>query len=142
MMWNLLWPMLIVICANTVYNISTKSTPADINSFASLAVTYTVAAVSSLLLFFITSENRDLAAELTKTNWTAFALGIAIVALEFGFICIYRAGWKISIASLVANISLACILLLVGVLIYRETISARQVIGMLLSAAGLILIAK
>ena len=141
-MWNLLWPMLIVICANTVYNISTKSTPADINSFASLTVTYTIAAVSSLLLFFITAENRDLAAELTKTNWTAFALGIAIVALEFGFICIYRAGWKISIASLVANISLACILLLVGVLIYRETISARQVIGMLLSAAGLILIAK
>ena len=141
-MWNLLWPMLIVICANTVYNISTKSTPADINSFASLAVTYTVAAVSSLLLFFITSENRDLAAELTKTNWTAFALGIAIVALEFGFICIYRTGWKISVASLVANISLACILLLVGVLLYREAVSARQVIGMLLSAAGLILIAK
>ena len=142
MMWDLLWPMLIVICANTVYNISTKSTPSDINSFASLTVTDTVAAVSSLLLFFITAENRDLAAELTKTNWTAFALGIAIVALEFGFICIYRAGWKISVASLVANISLACILLLVGILLYREAVSARQVIGMLLSAAGLILIAK
>ena len=142
MMWNLLWPMLIVICANTVYNISTKSTPADINSFASLTVTYTVAAVSSLILFFITAENRGLASELTKINWTAFVLGIAIVALEFGFICIYRAGWKISIASLVANISLACILLLIGILLYRETISAKQVIGMVLSAAGLILIAK
>ena len=141
-MWNLLWPMLIVICANTIYNITTKSTPADISPFASLTVTYTVAAVSSLLLFFITAENRDLAAELTKTNWTAFALGIAIVALEFGFICIYRAGWKISIASLVANISLACILLLIGILIYRETISAKQIIGMFLSAVGLILIAK
>ena len=141
-MWNLLWPMLIVVCANTVYNISTKSTPADINSFASLTVTYTVAAVSSLILFFITAENRDLASELTKINWTAFVLGIAIVALEFGFICIYRAGWKISIASLVANISLACILLLIGILLYRETISAKQVIGMVLSAAGLILIAK
>ena len=134
--------MLIVICANTIYNITTKSTPADISPFASLTVTYTVAAVSSLLLFFITAENRDLAAELTKTNWTAFALGIAIVALEFGFICIYRAGWKISIASLVANISLACILLLIGILIYRETISVRQIIGMFLSAVGLILIAK
>ena len=141
-MWNLLWPMLIVVCANTVYNISTKSTPADINSFASLTVTYTVAAVSSLILFFITAENRDLASELTKINWTAFVLGIAIVALEFGFICIYRAGWKISVASLVANISLACILLLIGILLYRETISAKQVIGMVLSAAGLILIAK
>ena len=142
MMWNLLWPMLIVICANTVYNISTKSTPSDINSFASLTVTYTVAAVSSLLLFFITSENRNLAAELTKTNWTAFALGIAIVALEFGFICIYRAGWKISVASLVANISLACILLLIGVLLYREAISAKQIAGMIFAAIGLILIAK
>ena len=142
MMWNLLWPMLIVICANTVYNISTKSTPSDINSFASLTVTYTVAAVSSLLLFFITSENRNLAAELTKTNWTAFALGIAIVALEFGFICIYRAGWKISVASLVANISLACILLLIGVLLYREAISVKQIAGMIFAAIGLILIAK
>ena len=142
MMWNLLWPMLIVICANTVYNISTKSTPSDINSFASLTVTYTVAAVSSLLLFFITAENRDLAAELTKTNWTAFVLGIAIVALEFGFICIYRAGWKISVASLVANISLACILLLIGVLLYREAISAKQIAGMVFAAIGLILIAK
>ena len=91
-MWNLLWPMLIVVCANTVYNISTKSTPADINSFASLTVTYTIASISSLILFFITAENRDLASELTKINWTAFVLGIAIVALEFGFICIYRAG--------------------------------------------------
>ena len=134
--------MLIVVCANTVYNISTKSTPADINSFASLTVTYTIAALSSLILFFITAENRDLASELTKINWTAFVLGIAIVALEFGFICIYRAGWKISVASLVANISLACILLLIGILLYRETISAKQVIGMVLSAAGLILIAK
>ena len=141
-MWNLLWPMLIVVCANTVYNISTKSTPADINSFASLTVTYTIAAVSSLILFFITAENRDLASELTKINWTAFVLGIAIVALEFGFICIYRAGWKLSIASLVANISLACILLLIGVLIYRETISAKQIIGMILSAVGLFLVAK
>ncbi len=141
-MWNLLWPMLIVVCANTVYNVSTKSTPADINSFASLTVTYTIAAVSSLILFFITAENRDLASELSKINWTAFVLGIAIVALEFGFICIYRAGWKISVASLVANISLACILLLIGILLYRETISAKQVIGMVLSAAGLILIAK
>ena len=105
-------------------------------------MTYTVAAVSSLLLFFITAENRDLAAELTKTNWTAFALGIAIVALEFGFICIYRAGWKISVASLVANISLACILLLIGVLLYREAISAKQIAGMIFAAIGLILIAK
>ena len=93
-------------------------------------------------MFFITAENKNLVAELSKTNWTALALGIAIVAQEFGYICNYRAGWKISVATLIANISLACVLLVVGVLLYKEVISLKQVAGIIISAAGLILIAK
>ena len=70
-MWNLLWPMLIVVCANTVYNISTKSTPADINSFASLTVTYVVAAISSVIFFFLlggSSDGTGLIGEYSKIN--------------------------------------------------------------------------
>ena len=141
-MWNMMWPILIVVAANTIYNISAKSVPPEVNSFASLVVSYTVAAVLSVAMFFITAENKNLVAELSKTNWTALALGIAIVALEFGYICIYRAGWKISVATLIANISLACVLLVVGVLLYKEVISLKQVAGIIISAAGLILIAK
>lgn len=141
-MWNMIWPLLIVIGANTVYNISTKSTPSSINSFASLAVSYAVGMVFSVIMFYITSDNKNIIAEVSKTNWTALALGIAIVALEFGYICIYRAGWKISVATLIANISLACVLMIVGVLLYKETISLKQIIGIIISAIGLILIAK
>ena len=141
-MWNMMWPILIVVAANTIYNISAKSVPPEVNSFASLAVSYTVAAVLSVAMFFITAENKNLVAELSKTNWTALALGISIVALECGYICIYRAGWKISVATLIANISLACVLLVVGVLLYKEVISLKQVAGIIISAAGLILIAK
>ena len=141
-MWHMIWPILVVVAANTIYNISTKSTPANINSFASLSLSYAIGAVCSLAMFFLTSENKNLFAELQKTNWTSFALGISIVALEFGYICIYRAGWKVSVASLVANISLACVLLIVGILLYKETISVRQVIGIAFSVIGLILIAK
>ena len=138
----MIWPILVVVGANTVYNISTKSTPTDVNSFAALALSYLIGAICSVIMFFITSENKNLFSELTKTNWTSLALGIAIVALEFGYICIYRAGWKISVASLFANISLACVLLIVGMLLYRETISVKQIIGIAFSAIGLILIAK
>ena len=141
-MWHMIWPILVVVAANTIYNISTKSTPANINSFASLSLSYAIGAVCSLAMFFLTSENKNLFAELQKTNWTSFALGISIVALEFGYICIYRAGWKVSVASLVANISLACVLLIVGILLYKETISVRQVIGIAFSVIGLILIVK
>lgn len=141
-MWNMLWPVLVVVGANTLYNISTKSTPAEIDPFASLAVTYLVSAVCALIMFFITNKAHALGAELSKANWTTYALGVAVVGLEFGFLSIYRAGWKISTAHLVASVALSCVLLLVGLLAYKESISARQIIGIVVCAVGLVLIAK
>ena len=141
-MWNMLWPVLVVVGANTIYNISTKSTPANVNAFASLAMTYVMAALSAVVLFFLTSDSKNLLAELAKTNWTAYALGVAIIGLEFGYICIYRAGWKIGVASLVANISLACVLLVVGYFFYKEVITLKQLLGMGVCALGLMLIVK
>ena len=138
----MLWPVLVVVGANTIYNISTKSTPANVNAFASLAMTYVMAALSSVVLFFLTSDSKNLLAELAKTNWTAYALGVAIIGLEFGYICIYRAGWKIGVASLVANISLACVLLVVGYFFYKEIITLKQLLGMGVCVIGLMLIVK
>lgn len=138
----MLWPVLVVVGANTIYNISTKSTPANVNAFASLAMTYVMAALSSVVLFFLTSDSKNLLAELAKTNWTAYALGVAIIGLEFGYICIYRAGWKIGVASLVANISLACVLLVVGYFFYKEVVTLKQLLGMGVCALGLMLIVK
>ena len=141
-MWSMLWPILLVVVGNTFYNICAKSTPGSVNGFASLTISYLVAGVCALIMFFLTSEEKNLAAELARTNWTAWVLGIVLVALEFGFIAMYRAGWKIGIAVQYTNIALACVLVLVGVVLYRETITFRQIIGMAVSALGLILIAK
>ena len=141
-MWNYLWPILIVVGANTFYNISTKSTPQGIDPFASLTITYLVAAALSLLMFFVTGEQKNLLTEFSKANCTSFLLGISVVALEFGYISIYRAGWKVSTASLVANISLACVLLFVGILLYKEALSFKQLAGMAICVFGLILMSR
>ena len=141
-MWNMLWPILTVVAANTIYNICAKSTPANINSFASLSITYLIAMLCSMGMYFATSQEKNIFPELLKANWTTYALGVAIVGLEFGFLCVYRAGWKISIAHLFASIVLACVLLIVGLLFYKETLTLRQIAGMAVCAIGLILIAK
>ena len=141
-MWNMIWPLLIVVGANTIYNISTKATPSDVNAFASLATSYFIATIGSIVMFFLTSDSKNLLVEISKTNWSALALGIAIVGLEFGYICIYRAGWKIGVASLVANISLTCVLLLIGLFVYKEVITLKQLLGMGICAVGLMLIVK
>lgn len=139
---NMMWPLLLVIAANVFYNIIAKSTPNAVQPFASLIITYLTAAVVSFIMFFLAGGDRHLTNELQKANWTSVAFGLALVALEFGYIYVYRVGWKISIGSLVANISLACALLLIGVLFFKETISTRQILGMAMCIGGLLLISK
>ena len=46
------------------------------------------------------------------------------------------------VATLIANFSLACVLMIVGILFYKETTSSKQIIGIIISAIGLILIAN
>ena len=51
-----------------MYNICTKSTPQNIQPFASLTLTYLISAGISLILFFVFSESKDLLAEMSKAN--------------------------------------------------------------------------
>ena len=141
-MFSMIWPLALVVLANTVYNICTKSTPANANTFLSLTVTYLIAGAISALVYFIGSPGAQLGAELKKLNWSAVALAISIVALECGYIFVYRAGWKMNVASLTGNICLACVLVVVGALLYRESISPRQIAGMAVCALGLVLLSR
>lgn len=135
----MLWPMIVVVVANTLYNIFAKSTPDNVNAFLTLFVTYAFAAAVSFSVFLITKKTA-MSDEISRVNWTALAFGASIVMLEVGYIFIYRAGWKVSTASLVANISLACVLLFVGYFLYREVLTPRQLIGIAVCISGLLLI--
>lgn len=138
-MWPMFWPIALVVLANIFYNIITKSTPSDSNATLSLTVTYLVAALCTFILYLM-GEHQGLAEDMAKLNWTSFALGLSIVGLEFGYIHVYRAGWNVNTAPLVANIALACALLFVGYLFFHETLSLRQFIGAVVCVGGLILI--
>ena len=138
--WNLIWPILIVILSNTFYNICMKSMPSDVNPFGALMVTYLVAAIISAIIFVYAVGPSNVVFELSKINWTSIILAIAVVGLEVGYVFVYRAGWAVSTASVVANIGLACVLIGVGYLLYREIVSLNQIIGIIVCMAGLILI--
>ena len=139
-MWEMIWPVLIVVLSNTFYNICTKSTPSNVNAFGTLMLTYITAAILTgiIFLFLVKPENAIL--ELSKVNWTSIVLGIAIVGLELGYIFMYRSGWKVSSGALVANICLAIALLFVGAILYGENINVKQVLGIFICIAGLFLI--
>lgn len=139
---SLYLPIFIVVLSNTIYHICAKSTSPGVNTFASLSVTYAVGAAASLVVYFITQKNADLLTEYRQLNWSSFALGLAIVGLEAGFILMYKAGWNVSTGQLVQSAFLAVVLLFVGFFLYKEPITARKLIGVAVCLAGLYLINK
>jgi len=131
------WPIIMVVVSNVAYHIVAKSTPVSINPLASLGITYLVGMIAVCMLYFLTSPIKSLATEYGSLNWTSFALGLAIVGLEFGFLNMYKLGWNISIGALVASISVALILILIGILYYKEALTVPNLVGVLLCLAGL-----
>lgn len=63
--------------------------------------------------------------------------GVAIVGIELGFVVTYRAGWRISVASLIANVATALLLVAIVVVFFREHLSGRSVAGIALCILGL-----
>lgn len=139
---NLYWPILVVVLSNTIYHICSKSTPQNINVFASLTLTYVIAGVASLILYFVTEKNGNLIAEYKNLNWASFVLGIAIIGLEFGNIFMYKVGWNISTGQLVQAALLAIVLVIVGYLMFKEQITVTKVAGIIVCLGGLYLINK
>ena len=139
---SLYWPIVLAVCADIVYQISAKSTPETLNPFASLTITYLIGAAISLVIFYITSAGGNLIAELKQINWTAFALGLAIVGLEAGSIYMYKVGWNMNTGYLVKSIILALALIVVRYILYKEQVSGTKIAGIAVCLLGLFLINK
>ena len=141
-MLSYIWPLALVVFANVMYQICAKSVPQDMNPFASLTITYLVSAVACFILFFATGRDTTLAAEYSKTNWVPFAFGLTLVGLEVGFVFAYRAGWQVSILSIVQSAFLAIALIFVGYLLFKEALTANKLIGIVICLVGLYFINK
>ena len=141
-MFSYIWPIGLVVISNTVYQLCSKSVPQNMDPFASLTVTYALAAVFCLAMFFIMNKDGSIVEEYKKLNWAPIVQGIIVVGLEIGFIYAYKAGWQVSTASIVQSAFLAVSLLITGFLIYREELSANKIMGVVICLIGLYFINK
>ena len=133
-------PLLMVVCSSTIYHICAKSVSPKLNTFASLTVAYLIGAVLTVIIYYATSPTKSLVQEFSNLNWATVVMGLAIVGLEAGNILMYKAGWNISVGSLINNITVSLILLFVGLLLYKEKITPTQIAGIVLCLAGLVLV--
>ena len=134
---SMVWPIALIVFSNVVYQICAKGVPKNMDIMASMTVTYLVGAVCSAIMFFVMNKSGDLLQEYAKTNWAPVFLGISVVGLEVGFIYAYKNGWPVSTVSIVQSAFLAVALLIVGALLYHETVNISKVIGVGVCLVGL-----
>ena len=139
-MGNAIWPLFLIVGSNIVYQLSARGAAKGVNPFAALVVAYAIATVASLALFLATAKGSALAAQVRELNWANYALGLAIIGLEGGFLCLYRAGWSASVGPIVTYSAVAMLLLLIGALFLGEHVGWRQVAGVALCLAGIALV--
>ena len=65
-------------------------------------------------------------------------MAMAITAVEVASVFMYKVGWNISIGSTVSSILTAVALAAVGVLLYKEVMTANQLVGIGICIVGLV----
>lgn len=136
------WPIGLLVLSNVFYHITAKSLPSSLDTFFSMAVTYIVGAVVSLILYMTIGNGNSIAQEISNLNWTPFVLGLSVVGLEAGAIFMYKAGWEVSVGNIVQAIFVAIVLLAVGVLVYKEALTGTKVAGIAACLVGIFLLNK
>ena len=139
-MFSYIWPIALVVISNTLYQVCAKSVPEGMNPLASLTVTYLIGAVVSCVMYYLLNRDANLFREIRLTNWAPVVLGVVVVGLEVGFIYAFRAGWQVSMTQIMTSAMVAVILIFVGHLLYRETITWNKIAGIIICVAGLVLI--
>ncbi len=130
----------IAVLASVLYHIFQKATSPLVNPAVGLMVTYATAFALSLLLLFFFPLQTSVADSLRRVNWASFALGLAILGLEVGFLLVYRAGWNLSVAAIAANAAAALLLLPTGIMLFSEKPSLVNLAGVFVCVVGLVMI--
>jgi len=130
-------PILLVVLGNVAYHIGQKSVPRGVQPLWAALGMYVVAALTTLLLLPAIATGPVRVAAGAAVHWSILAIGLGIVAIEVGFLLAYRAGWPLSTASLSAGTLLALVLLPIGLVAFRESLSPARGLGFVLCLAGL-----
>ncbi|HEX8456783.1 MAG TPA: DMT family transporter [Pyrinomonadaceae bacterium] len=141
-MKNFYLPLAMAVGGNLLYHLAQKSMPKAINPLFAIILAYFVGITACLLYSVVYPHERSFAETVRESNWAVYAMGLGAAVIEVGFLLAYRAGWNISTAAVACSTAVTLMLIPIGVLAFKEQLSARNVVGLLLCMLGLVLVAK
>jgi uncharacterized membrane protein len=141
-MKNYYLPLILTVGGNLIYHLSQKMVPKEANPLYTMIIVYSIAIIACAACALFYPGDKTLWQTARESNWTIFAMGLSIAMIEVGFLITYRVGWNISTAAVIVSVAVTLMLIPIGVLAFKEQLSARNVVGLLFCLLGLILVAK
>lgn len=135
-------PLALIVLANVAYHLGQKAVPRTAHPVVAALAMYGVASVGALLALLFVSPGPTRATAGAALHWSVALVGLGILGVEIGFLLVYRAGWEISTASLMASVLLALALVPIGVLAFREPWNLSRLAGLVLAISGLWLLGR
>ena len=133
---------LLVIGANVAYHICQKSIPTAAHVIVSVIVTFAVAIAVSFIILIFFQPHDNIVPALRKVGWASVFRGLAIIAIEVGYLLLYRSGWHVSLGSVFCNTCVFVILLPVGLILFKEKLILTNYLGVLFALAGIYLMTR
>ena len=112
------------------------------NPFHATIIAYAVGIVLCFVCAFAYPGKRSVIGSLRDSNWAVFVLGAAAASIEIGFLLAYRAGWKISLAAVATNVAVTAMLIPIGILVFKDHLSLRNILGLVFCVLGLVLVVR
>lgn len=135
-------PLGVALLGNCLYHLTSRAAALQGTPFSTLAAVYLLGCIAATLIA-VSFEGAGPASfgRMMTTPW-AVMLAAAVLMIEVGFLFAYRAGAAISSSSLLVNASVAVILALVGIVALKEPLTWKLALGLALTIAGVVLIAR
>ena len=135
-------PLLVTIAGGVLYHFAQKSVPKHANPYALIITAYLAGIIccgGALLL-----EGAPWRSTLSwqHLHWSGMLIGVSAAMIELGFLFVYRTGWQLSATSVIVNISVAVILVPLGITLFRERLSLQNIVGIVCCLFGLFLLAR
>src|SRR6185503_13581359 len=135
-------PLVVAVTGMLFYHLAQKSIPKGINPFFATIIAYVTGIVVCAVCAFAFPGNRSLMTSVKQSNWAVYVMGAAAACIEVGFLLAYRSGWRLSIAAVATNVAVTVMLVPIGILIFKDHLSLRNVVGLIFCVLGLALVAR
>lgn len=132
----------LVVVGNILYHLGQRAIPRDANAVVATLAAYLIATIVTLATIPFLARGVDFGTAWQKLDGSTILVGFGIVGVELGFLLVYRAGWTLGTASLVASAMVAVILLAIGAIAFREEVTVSRIGGVVLCLTGLWLVVR